>query len=300
MAMCIGRWLRTGRTNPFMTAVLFKEGFSTFSPNALRWNLFGALCLERKPVISPPMHQLEKQYEELLCKMEYEKSLMNDHELRHLDDIRRKQKFKTGEFLEADLEASSIQTAQDFEDMTNDMLSQFKAAAHITKADECKDTRSLNRRLDRNLLLVLKMKHNGKWELPACMHRTGETLKQTAERALVQYGGESLHARILGNAPIGVYKFKYNAEIRNKEVVNNADGGKVFFFRAYYVKGAVQLDSNVNASDFSWATREELSDLLKSQMPYLKCIQTILSDETFDYIPSESFSGKYLTNQLHS
>lgn len=41
------------------------------------------MCLERRPVITPELNQLEKEYQELLNQLELENSLKSDHELRH-------------------------------------------------------------------------------------------------------------------------------------------------------------------------------------------------------------------------
>ena len=46
-----------------------------------------AVCLERLPVITQPMTQLEKDYSEMMNIVEREESLLSDHTLRHLDDM---------------------------------------------------------------------------------------------------------------------------------------------------------------------------------------------------------------------
>ena len=48
--------------------------------------LWGGLCLIRYPVITAETTELEKQYENLLKKMEFENSLLSDHELQLIQD----------------------------------------------------------------------------------------------------------------------------------------------------------------------------------------------------------------------
>lgn len=50
------------------------------------WHIVGALCLERKPVITQPLTPIEKKYFQYLQKLEVEQSLLSEHEKRHLED----------------------------------------------------------------------------------------------------------------------------------------------------------------------------------------------------------------------
>jgi len=265
---------------------------STLTSEGLNWNIFGSLCVERKPIITRQVNQIEKLYSDLLAKMELENSLLNDHELRHIEDVKRNKRIKAGEVTDADLEVS-IQTAQDFEDLATEELNRFQPASRKTKADEANDLHSLNRSLDRTLLLMVKPKHSSQWELPTCLWKSGETLRQTSERSLKDCFGTSLQVCILGNAPIGFYKFKYSSNLRKTEIVNGADGGKVFFFRAHYVKGTTELEKDAHMLDYTWATREEIPELLASKQAYLGAVGEFLAEEEAPYTPSEVFAKKF-------
>lgn len=52
-----------------------------------KWDLVTAVCLERKPVITKEPNAIEKEYEEMLAKIEFESSMKSDHEIRHEEDL---------------------------------------------------------------------------------------------------------------------------------------------------------------------------------------------------------------------
>lgn len=49
--------------------------------------LFAAVCVERMPVITSEMNDLEKRYSNLINEMNIRRSYLSDHELRHLKDM---------------------------------------------------------------------------------------------------------------------------------------------------------------------------------------------------------------------
>ena len=64
--------------------VEFKEG----SPDErLRWDLLGAVCLERKPILSQKLVAMQQQYMEFIAQVEFENSMKSDHEVRHEEDL---------------------------------------------------------------------------------------------------------------------------------------------------------------------------------------------------------------------
>ncbi len=56
-------------------------------PKPLSWNLFGSVCIERMPIITCDMNDLENRYSNLINQLNVRKSLLSDHELRHLKDL---------------------------------------------------------------------------------------------------------------------------------------------------------------------------------------------------------------------
>lgn len=73
----------------------------------------------------------------------------------------------------------------------------------MADADKSNDRTSLNRKLDSNLTLLVKQKVGDQemWLLPQIEWQSGETLRSTAERALVSFLGESLAG---GAAPVSL------------------------------------------------------------------------------------------------
>lgn len=93
-----------------------------------KWDLYSAVCLERHPVIIQSMQELELKFHNMLMKLEYENSLKSDHELKK---EREKQKKSSNVDDTEDID-TVMQTAQDFEDIYQEELNNFKFAPTIT------------------------------------------------------------------------------------------------------------------------------------------------------------------------
>lgn len=202
----------------------------------------------------------------MLMDIDFENSLKSDHEIRHEKELKQAELLKRGE-VDLDLDTDSTKlTAQDFEDSCTDELSKFTFAPRVTEADKKKDFRSLNRKLDESLVLLVKQKL-GKDELlivPQGKWTEGETMRQTAERVLRESTGGKLPVQFLGNAPCGFFKYKYPKAAQGETV-----GAKVFYFRA-----TVKKIQNLDLKTVEWRSKEELNGILKE--PYLKSISQLL------------------------
>lgn len=96
-----------------------------------KWDLYSAVCLERHPVIIQPMQEIELKFYNMLKKIEYEKSLKCDHELRVKKEEKKKKSSDASK--EKDVHTKiSIQTAQDFQDNCQEELNNFKFAPTVT------------------------------------------------------------------------------------------------------------------------------------------------------------------------
>ena len=84
------------------------------------------------------------------------------------------------------------------------------------------------------------------------LHRPGETMRQTAERALFECVGDKLKIQFLGNAPWAFYNHVYSKSVQEKKGVA---GEKVFIFKAFHLSGEVELKTS---KDYQWLLREEL------------------------------------------
>jgi len=238
--------------------------------NFSNWHLVGALCIERKPIITQQMSPLEQKYFQYIQKLEIEKSYLSDHEKRHLEDLKNAEKLKKGEI--EDMDSVSKQTAQDFEDASLEEFNKFKPNSRITEADLKNDQRSIKRKLDSNLILVIKQKigNDHRWILPQAVHQEGESLRETAERAFSEICSSPVKMQMMGNAPVGYYKYKYPKVIRGDGIC----GAKVFFFKAQLLERLHDIEVADNVVDYCWLTHSELETFL--QPDYGKAIQSFL------------------------
>ncbi|XP_006178607.1 39S ribosomal protein L46, mitochondrial isoform X1 [Camelus ferus] len=235
------------------------------------WRLMGALCLQRPPLVSKPLTPLQEEMAALLQQFEIERSLYSDHELRALDEAQQLEKRKS-DLYEEEEDERNILLAQDLEDMWEQKFLQFKPGARITEADEKNDQTSLHRKLDRNLILLIKEKLGDQdlWMLPQAEWQPGETLRQTAERSLANLSENNMEAKFLGNAPCGHYKFKFPQAVRTESRL----GAKIFFFKALLLTG--DFSQAGKKGHHVWVSKEELDDYLKPK--YLAQVKRFLLD----------------------
>jgi hypothetical protein len=59
---------------------------SATSSSPPKWELRSAMCLERTPIILPPMTKIEQEMTEIIEKLDTARSLKSDHELRQDED----------------------------------------------------------------------------------------------------------------------------------------------------------------------------------------------------------------------
>jgi len=234
-------------------------GGDNFKCNTLasQWHrdhhIFSAVCVERAPVITPEMTKLERDFSELMSSIEFENSKLSDHEVRHI-----KESHLLKNQVETEIETESTaadegetETALDLEDKWDEELKKFVLASRTTEADKTNDTKSTERCLDSSLYLLVKQTIEGKdhWVLPQIAWEEGETMRQSAERALKSVCG-GVEATFLGKAPCGVAKFDLPTPVDGQEV-------KVFFYKAWYRKGDVLFNDNL-ATDYVWVKKAEL------------------------------------------
>jgi hypothetical protein len=78
---------------------------------------------------------------------------------------------------------------------------------------------------------------------------TGETIRQTAERALMLASGTgALRTYFVGNAPCGHFR---------------TDDGTVFFVKAQLLKSQGPLQLGRGWTDFAWVSKDELPEYFK-------------------------------------
>lgn len=123
-----------------------------------------------------------------------------------------------------------------------------------TEADKANDRKSLRRRLDERLYLILQRKEDGKWEFPTGVHQEGESLSQCASRQL-QLFGKQFQANIVSFMPQGVLELAYD----RVPVDDQPIGLKTFFYRCILINGKPVIDSE-KYKDHLWVTKAELPE----------------------------------------
>ncbi len=132
--------------------------------------LCASVCIERVPIITCDMDKLEKRYSNLINELNIRKSLLSDHELRHLKDLEIANKRK----LAGDQENQEIiiETAVDFEDKCIKQLQSFSFAERKTVANSSaiktpNVLKTLDRILDKKLILIIFDTKKSVWKLPS-------------------------------------------------------------------------------------------------------------------------------------
>lgn len=86
-----------------------------------------------------------------------------------------------------------------------------------TEADRKKDLRSLERKLDKTLyLLVKKPREDHCWQFPQGVVKDDDVLHTTAERSLREMCGNNMNIWYVGQVPIGNGRYKYPKDYSNE------------------------------------------------------------------------------------
>ncbi|KAH8395344.1 hypothetical protein KR222_010169 [Zaprionus bogoriensis] len=236
-----------------------------------KWDLYAGVLVERLPVVSKSLNELERQFQDMLSHVEYERSLKSDFELKHERDLVQAELVKQGK-VQMDLDESvAKQTAQDLKDAWSEELKKFELAARTTPDDAANKTTSTDRCLEDTLFLVVQQKLGQQQHLllPQGKREEGETMRQTAERVLREQCGNELQVLFYGNAPVGFHKYKYPSGQRAESV-----GAKIFFYRASLRAGNVST-KEASAPQYEWLPKQALSQKLKNTA-YVESISKFL------------------------
>lgn len=193
------------------TRVAQADGPSTPKPtqDGQEKKIYGSILLERLPVVAPPRPQWF---------LDYEEWQMKDRE--QGEDY----KFYTGEF-------ERLRTGGDVQ-LVGDMEGDPTTHKDTIEAAENGDITSPWRRLDTRIFFLCKLRQGNtgadgaqEWTFPAVQHRDGETIRQTAERALeATVDTERVKVYVLGNQPACHFE---------------TDDALIFYFRYVCVEGFV-------------------------------------------------------------
>lgn len=131
--------------------------------------------------------------------------------------------------------------------------------SRITKADESNDVRSLERKLDRTLYLVVKQKSAkgaAAWRFPAkaLTDAKHQNLHDVAPASVSEHLGNKMDIWMVSNLPVGLYK------------PANAAAEKTYFLRGHVLAGNAELTDSKSGQveEFQWLTKEEIEKLMES------------------------------------
>ena len=177
----------------------------------------------------------------------------------------------------------------------------------ITSADDSNDLRSLNRKLDQSLYLLVKNK-DGRWRFPEDRVYGRENIAQVrnislpiatsytnifkaAERLLIQCGGMNMNTWVVGNHPIGHYEYSFPpAHVKtqripvNRLVSSSTEeierfelGEKVFFMKGRLMAGQLDLSKNeYGDQDYHWLAKNEIETMVLPK--YWSSVKNMLTD----------------------
>ncbi|KAJ1893729.1 hypothetical protein LPJ66_005588 [Kickxella alabastrina] len=128
-----------------------------------------------------------------------------------------------------------------------------------TQADISGDVRSLERKLDRTLYLLVKDSAADQWGLPQGAIEGDELLHEAARRNLKDICGGKMNVWMVGNGPVGHCQAGDQAE---------------FFLKGHILAGQANPDAKL-ATDFKWATREEVEATVSAE--YWQQVKDMLS-----------------------
>lgn len=154
-----------------------------------------------------------------------------------------------------------------------------RAGADATPTDETNDVKSLERKMQDSLYLIVKRRRTAfPWQFPQMARKEGESMRavrhagsaasavraglvsdaasQCAERSAraKRLGPMNLH--FLGNAPQAFHFYPYSERVQEKRGVY---GAKVYYFRAQVVTDGDKLSiADKSMSDHAWVTASEM------------------------------------------
>lgn len=126
-----------------------------------------------------------------------------------------------------------------------------------TAIDAIDDRHHLYRCLDKSLYLVIrKFYEEDPWQFPIAAWDGQETMRQTAERAVVEDIGSGFKTYFWGNAPEGHWVVHFNEE---QKLESGFDGYKIFYYRVLLMGGEMTLNSE-DIEDYAWSSKQQLGE----------------------------------------
>lgn len=145
-----------------------------------------------------------------------------------------------------------------------------------SEADRTGDVKSLERRADRTLYLLLKKKRSDHaWQFPQGGVEADESLVEAAKRELLEETGPNVDVWPVGRVPAGAFSYPFPAT--HKKKFPEFDSARVFFMPMRMIRGQAVPNQKEGIVDFAWLTKEEIKDKVSEE--YWQAVEPILSDQ---------------------
>ncbi len=138
----------------------------------------------------------------------------------------------------------------EFEEVGDPDELMLSAADRETDADRNGDVRTLKRKLDQFLFLVVQDAKTKQWGFPKQINDESSqmTMRQSAKQAMDSAIGSGVETYLVGNAPMGHFL--------ESETDSNESEGTNFYMRAQWLEGDLTLTEKY--ADFKWLTKVRL------------------------------------------
>jgi large subunit ribosomal protein L46 len=230
-----------------------------------RVRVTAAVVVERLPIVAPDFPDWKADW--LQQKMETEQELkaaqtkLADEYVQQQEELhqkkRKKAKSKKGAKKESADDDSAAEDASATEETFQEQ--QEKSFPKITLEDEADNRKSLYRKLDQRLYLIVKKdRTSNAWQFPQATHadEDGDALRNTAERCARESLGDDLEKYFLGHGPMTWYAYKLADG-------DAADAAQVFYFKSQFLAGQIALGAGL--VDYLWVTRDELKEYIQPE-----------------------------------
>ncbi|KAJ1677947.1 hypothetical protein EV182_005107 [Spiromyces aspiralis] len=261
-----------------------RRHLSVAATNCQRSTISAGVLLQRDPVVTPPVDAFQKEYDAYMDWLKYQTAdpFPTEFYLKKGSTLEAQWKERENErrsvwYFEdkADRPKHKVKTSNsENEAIAGDagregLGAKIKLNPRETEADRKGDLRSLERKLERTLYLIVK-DASQKWRLVEGELKENEVLRGAAERKLSESMGTNMDIWFVGNGPIGVH-----TSPKNKASVKMGRA-RVFYMKAHIFSGQVRPQSK-DTTDFAWVTKDEMEKIVEPE--YWTDIKDMLSSQ---------------------
>lgn len=212
----------------------------------LPWKIRVAAIIERLPVILPDKPQWEQEYMDLRD---------------YLDTFGKVYPKELGFMPDDYQEVAGNPTTE--EDLLALLPEGIRPSPRETEADKVGDVKTLDRKLKERVYLAILPRSGDEelsWTFPTVTHEEGETLLDSAKRALKPNCG-TLDLIYMSNCPLAVDTIAYPKHKRDQFY-----GEKIFYMKVQRDDGDVNPDQILGKTqDYAWLAKDEMADRVRQQ-----------------------------------